>query len=418
MASPVRVTEPRYVQPRALLTPREGASDRHGLVLFHIVLVCAFIAVFRRPTIAGVPPRGWAWVAAWGVALAFMFDYRGQRVTFPVASWVPFFVYVLWRTEFGSRPEVQRCAMLMCPVAVGAAASRFSVSGFAAVRKGYWRLMVGIGVAHLSAVLVSGGLAMARQWCGIVGPPMTAVLVSIVALQCIHTNRRARWVLVLSWLYCLAVVARMPILVIPALCLVGPQRLPARVRLAFLVVLVLAGSLLYGTNVVQESLFRSGRGSATELMELDAHELMSGGRLYAWPQYWEQIEKKPWLGYGGVASLYYGRDELMYADHPHSEYIRLLFDYGIIGSLLFAIPLLHLMYICYMGRKVKTGPSWRLYEFGFWGIVAAMLLGITGNVIMYVAWFGNPLFVTIGLACGTAHRERAQLRKQRARPRV
>jgi len=96
-------------------------------------------------------------------------------------------------------------------------------------------------------------------------------------------------------------------------------------------------------------------------------------------------------------SVDFGNITFIRWSHPHNEYIRILFDYGFLGAILFLIPILNLAYQCFKGtRHALTEETKFLCSVGLWGIIAMFLLAITGNVLMYVAWYGNLLFALIG----------------------
>jgi len=193
----------------------------------------------------------------------------------------------------------------------------------------------------------------------------------------------------------------MPVLILPLILIFGYSGVRARTRLVLAGLFILASLILFNTNPVQENLFRRGHGTIWDIASFDPGELHTSGRLTAWPLYIQGIEDV-WFGQGSTASVEFGNATFGTGkwSHPHNEYIRIVFDYGIVGTVLFAIPVLLLLYTCHKRAFSGLPDTLWLYRVSAGGIVVMLLLGITGNVLMYVAWFGNMLFATIGVAYG------------------
>jgi O-antigen ligase len=316
---------------------------------------------------------------------------------FPWSAWLPFFVYLAWRTDFSDRDDVQRLAILATPVLLGVAGSRLPPCGWPDFRRAAIFVFTSAWIVYLLAAVSSASM-LPTAWYAIAGPPMTMTFLAVVGIEDAERGRMLPVALVAgSWIFCVTTVARMPLLAIPAVVLLAARTFsgPKKV-MAALAVLVL-GYLLFTTEPVQQNLFRSGSGTLSELLEADPATTKSGGRLYAWPIYFAEIAQEPWIGHGGTATVEFGLENFGGWSHPHNEYIRLLFDYGIVGLVLFFGALLHLMLILRrVGRLLN--PVSRLARVAFWSLVAFLLLCLTGNALLYVAWFGNIVYLAAGFA--------------------
>jgi len=190
----------------------------------------------------------------------------------------------------------------------------------------------------------------------------------------------------------------MPILVLFAVMIFGLREISLRKRVVLGFLLFSIGIILFMSVHVQENLFRSGHGTIKDIISCDPALLNVGGRLTAWPIYINGIENI-WFGDGSTASVIFGNATFGAGkwSHPHNEYIRVLFDYGVFGVVLLSIPIVWLLVLLYKKGRSNNANDMRWICFaGFNGIFATLLLGISGNVLMYVAYIGNMLFATIG----------------------
>src|SRR5690606_25380551 len=148
---------------------------------------------------------------------------------------------------------------------------------------------------------------------------------------------------------------------------------------------ILVGHILFNTDAVQSSLFRQGAGTYSDLVQLDAGDLKTGGRLVAWPIFIENIPN--WVvGGGSASSSRFGREYFngQWA-HPHTEYIRLVFDYGLIGLSLLLLPLL-VLYRRLGAIGARNENSRFLARVARTGLIGMSILAVTGNVLVYVVW--------------------------------
>lgn len=374
-----------------------------ALILLLIIFLLTIMAGLKEPEIMGFRICGWSWVLSFIVSCLFIFIIRGNRITFPFVWWVPFFLYLLIVSDLSQKEDIYRFLIFLCPVLVGVAASRFYLYNYNKLRTYYFRAVLGVWFIYILAVILSGNMRVPIDIYAIAGPPMTSVLLMIIALEDPFLKRMKLYVFSAACiLFCIILEARMPIIIIISLFLFRLKNISFIRRMIMFVSVCLIFILLFQYSIIQSYLFRYGHGDVIDLLSFDSNIIKTSGRLYAWPIYWDTIMKQPWFGHGSTMSVDFGNINFIGWSHPHNEYIRVLFDYGFIGGLLFLIPIFSLSYHCIIGvrRSASENTKW-LCSIGLWGIIAMFLLGLTGNVLMYVAWYGNLLFALIGF--GLSH---------------
>jgi O-antigen ligase len=229
---------------------------------------------------------------------------------------------------------------------------------------------------------------------------MTFTLLSVAA--CADLSARPQKAILCLAVYFLILFlseSRMPVMVVPFIFAFGLNYLPWKTKLFIAVFILVAGLGLFYTGPVQGNLFREGHGTPADLFSFDPHIINSSGRLSAWPEFIKGIENR-WAGDGATSSAEFGYGMFRGWTHPHNEYIRILFDYGMIGFILLSIPALWMLIGLYKKALLyRDFPSMRwLYSVCINGFFAMLLLGITGNVLMYISYIGNILFAVIGCA--------------------
>jgi O-antigen ligase len=146
----------------------------------------------------------------------------------------------------------------------------------------------------------------------------------------------------------------------------------------------------------------SGHDSLVELARNPA-DIYSSGRFAVWRLFVEEALKLPLSGHGGNASYYFGTAIADYWDHPHCDYIRVLFDYGVIGLALLGAPMLYTLVVtCRNARTAKSPVLRDAWTTSCGGFISMCVLAVTDNVVLYVAFFSCLLFGLLGAAYGVA----------------
>jgi hypothetical protein len=85
---------------------------------------------------------------------------------------------------------------------------------------------------------------------------------------------------------------------------------------------------------------------------------------------------------------------------PLNDYLRILFEFGLVGLVLFlSAAALQLHSIVRRRRGVEARERWELLAVHL-GFLALFLFAVTENVIVYGVYFMHPLFALTGAALG------------------
>jgi O-antigen ligase len=168
-------------------------------------------------------------------------------------------------------------------------------------------------------------------------------------------------------------------------------------RLIFLVIVGFLSISLFYTDRVQRKMFYSGSGTLQDL-RLSNPNFFTTGRSRLWDLMIEEIKIKPVWGHGANAS-----EEFVLSvtwgtlTHPHNDWLRLLYDYGLIGASIFAFCLV--AQVVHLLKRVRRtfGNSRILLYAGASSFLPFVLLMFTDNIILYATFFGNLQFTILGL---------------------
>ena len=348
-----------------------------------------------RLAFAGREFTGYLWVVQatiGGLALAFC---RGRRSSFPFSVWLPWLIWITLLCDFGDVACVQRTLMLWAGPIVAASTS-VVVRG---ERQLIWLLQ------SLRAIVLTTLAFMSMAKLGLFPPGIWFNGSSLMAI-CLAASALVPGVLrrnaadTALWLCCLGLCglrAFRATIVTCALTLpLTPLRLSfAKRSLTIMCFVVCVCAVLALPNVRGKMLKNTGYDSLLDLMR-NPQDLYSSGRFYMWGEYVREARKRPLLGHGGNASYWFGMNLAEWA-HPHCEYIRVLFDYGIVGLALLGVAIINTLITAYRGVRNASSlvvrDGW-VVTFG--GFVSLALLGITDNVILYIVFFGCLLFGVLG----------------------
>jgi O-Antigen ligase. len=371
-----------------------------GALILKLVALMAVLAAAGGVEFGGLRVSAIAWIVPLAVSCMFVAVLR-RRVRFPWAIWVPWLVYLVFATDFSRIEALVRFFILVTPLMVAMATStawRASPDLVPATLR--WVFLASLAL-YGTAVVMSGNLAIGDgYWYLVEGTCMTFVLLGVAAaIRREHTQQSRYLVLAVCFVILLVSESRSALLVLAALLIIAPTGSSWRLRLGLLGFYAAGFVVLFQTAAFQEVMFRSAVGSVTELAAVDSAAIRTGGRLVAWPAFIMGMNDV-WFGQGSVASSDYG--QMVFGQgrwsHPHNEYIRLLFDYGVVGTFLFIAPLVWLVVdlLQRLSRETDRRAGW-LLRFSVSCLIGFALLAVSGNVLMYHAWYGNIVFASIGL---------------------
>jgi len=380
---------------------------RHVPFLVWLTGLAAFAAANANFEVFGFSASGYAWVLPLVVALLVLARHP-NRVKFPWPIWVPWaLLLVVYLVEADDAHALQRTAMMLCPVVVGMAAScsRLTPVTPRETRR-FLRVLaiaVGLGIVWHAGLLISGTLPV---YGGSATSVMTASLLAAMFATGYSFGRRTD----LGWWVAIQLVPWIALtrtgIVASAVTLpfcFGP--LKVRTRLISLGAIALGSVALFSTPRMQARMFYSGSGTLSEI-SLQNRNFATSGRSALWPELLEEIKSKPWVGHGANASETFISATRPDLAHPHNDWLRLLFDYGILGTGFFVITFiaqgLHAL------AAARRAPDFArlLFLSCALSFVVLFVFMCTDNIILYAAFFGNLLFALLGLAYGSVGRRK------------
>lgn len=335
---------------------------------------------------------------AWGSALlcaVLVVALNGARVKWSFfLPWLPWALFLVISSLLAPQGSARLRAVLMLePLVVGLAASAFTVHG-EDLQSLYNMLRVtlcGFMVIFLARYVFGpeeGRYMFAPQ-------AITAVLFACMfAARYVTLSEKGSLLLyALVGLVPVLTTARATTLVAGLLYPLSLAPVSTRRRVLITGAVVLVGIGVFYSSTFQEKMFLSGSGSVGDLTS-DVGDLQTSGRAEMWLALWEEFPERPWLGHGadasGVVSM-----EVANMDQPHNDYLRLLYDYGVIGLALFLLAVIWTMVRLMRLKSVAVEHRWWKYALAS-SFIPYLLLMITDNIILYAAFFGNLQLVLIG----------------------
>jgi len=86
-------------------------------------------------------------------------------------------------------------------------------------------------------------------------------------------------------------------------------------------------------------------------------------------------------------------------DHPHDEFLRILFDYGLFGMVLFSYGFYRqIRRLHYLSGLLDENRKKFIVQSALWLFVPYLTLMTTDNVLLYAAFMLNIHFLFIGIA--------------------
>jgi O-antigen ligase len=332
-----------------------------------------------------------------------------RLISFPLWLWLPWALWVVAYLPFADADNaLQRSVMLLTPLAVGAGFSTLKVDAqlIEKFRLGLDRFSwIFVAVAG-----VSTGLLVAGQLYDVTGFAAGAVTASILAAW--YAARYAGGDLRALGYW--AVLAAVPVLAntrtgMLAVALTLPLTLAplsTKKRVIVVAVLVAAGLLVFQLDRIQSKMFYSGQGSLSDAVtgvidlllgvEPTSYDFATTGRRSMNDALLGGLDEAYWFGHGAntteAISLYISN-----VTHPHNDWLRLRYEYGILGMSLFALTMLaQMVHALLRLRRTRSEAAIFLYV-GAGAFVPMALFMFSDNVILYAAWFGNLQFAMLGL---------------------
>lgn len=171
-----------------------------------------------------------------------------------------------------------------------------------------------------------------------------------------------------------------------------------RLRIGVLAALGIAVAMVIAVSAYPPILERFTVGD--NAVQVGSVGLNTSGRTKIWEVVAEAAIKDPWFGHGPGFSA-----ALVYRDfpgvgQPHNDYLRIFADFGVVGLILFWVPLIVLLIRLFV-RAVRTDET-RAWS-AFLVLLAIALVSVTDNIIVY-----QFVLIPAGVIIGMALRPRLQ----------
>lgn len=385
-------------------------------VVFFFTLITCFIGgkKFLEYNISG-----FGWLVPLGVAV-LLFLRNPSKIRFPITIWVPWIFVVVIYQIFTGTSALQRSAMLLTPLIVGMSLSTARLDEKAII--GFFKLCRYAAIALMLIVLIKTRfleLITLPFWSGLAPEVMTgAMLCVVLASRYILDNRKIDLVL---WFFLATIpvigVTRMGILAIGLSLPFSFAPMKPLKRLCFMIIMLVLGINIFYTARIQEKMFYSGGGTISDI-KWNNPDFETSGRSYIWGKMIDGISEAPWFGHGANVSEEYLSAIVPGLAHPHNDWLRLLYDYGAFGAIIFAFTLIY-QFLHLRERAIRSLGNIRILLYaGLSSMLVFCLFMLTDNIILYAAFFGNLQFAILGLAYGAISYQTPEMRGRRRLPRI
>ena len=332
-----------------------------------------------------------------------------RRISFPLWLWLPWVLWVLGYLAVAADDNAfQRGVMLLTPLVVGAGFSSLRVDALLIKKFSLW--LNRFFWIFIAVVGVTTGLLVVGQLYERTGFASGAITASLLAAWYAARYAGGDLRAIAYW----AALAAVPVLAntrtgMVAVALTLPltlAHLSIKKRLLAVALLVVAGVLVFQTERIQSKMFYSGQGTlldaVTGVIDLfsgekpASYDFATSGRSLMNQALTSRLAEAYWLGHGantteaismGIAGV----------THPHNDWLRLRYEYGLLGMLLFAVTMLGQMghaLLCF--RRMRSEAAIFLCV-GAGSFIPMALFMTSDNVMLYAAWFGNLQFAMLGL---------------------
>jgi len=330
-------------------------------------------------------------------------------MSFPLQIWLPWTLWALVYLFFAVEDNaLQRTIMLLTPLVVGAAFSTLRVDAalirIAALWIKYF-LWIFVAAAGVATGLMSGQLNEASGFAA--GSITAALLATWFAARYTGGDQRS----LVYW----AVLSLVPVLAntrtgMIAVAMTLPLTLaplPLNKRLVVVGVLVFAGLLLFQTEHIQKKMFFSGQGTVLDALtgvtdlfsgeDTESGDFATSGRKSMNDVLLARLDEDYWFGHGANTTEPISM-AIAGVTHPHNDWLRLRYEYGTLGMLVFIATVL--VQIWHAMRRLGWLAGTESAVFIYVGVSAFIPMAIfmvSDNVLLYAAWFGNLHFALLGL---------------------
>lgn len=335
---------------------------------------------------------------------------RQRRISFPLWLWLPWVLWVLTYLPFANADNaLQRSVMLLTPLVVGAGFSTLRVDAPLIEKFRLWLsrfFWVFMAVAGVTTGLLVGG-----QLYGATGFAAGSITASLLAAWFAARYAGGDRLALAYW----TALALVPVLAntrtgMVAVALTLPLTLAPlsmKKRLIAVAVLMVAGLLVFQSERIQSKMFFSGQGTLSEAVsgvvdlfsgeKVASGDFVTSGRKSMNDALVARLDRAYWLGHGANTTEAISL-AIAGVTHPHNDWLRVRYEYGILGMSLFALTLLiQMRHALRRFRRLRSSGAAIFLYVGAGAFIPMALFMSSDNVMLYAAWFGNLQFAMLGL---------------------
>ena len=329
-------------------------------------------------------------------------------VTFPLGLWFLWAVWVVFYLLFATAEHaLQRSVILLTPLVVGAGFSTLDVDEELIDTFRLWLnrfFWVFFAVATFGTRLVG----LLDDLYVFAAGTITASILAVWYTVGYSAGERfalRRWaflvlvpVLAVTRTGMVAVALTLPLTLAP---------LAIKKRLLVLVLLLAGGSVVFQLDRVQNKMFYSGSGTVSDAAR-GMTDLFSGnsqgssgdfatsGRQAMSDELLAHMDEAYWFGHGAntteAVTMAIGG-----LTHPHNDWLRVRYEYGMFGLLIFGFSMLAQMRHAQRRASLAPAGSSIFFYAGAGAFIPMAIFMFSDNVMLYAAWFGNLQFAMLGL---------------------
>ena len=377
-------------------------------VLMWGLFAASSLSTWDLPPIVGLRPTGWVWALI--AAGLLIFALRNLADLAEIADYVLFLMFgvasLMWLDSPPRRATVQDIAQLGAPL-IPWMVARYLPVGSAPpgeVEDPARPPAATLGPLILCIFLTAFPLVLQEatgiKWVQSNGRPgaMTMLIVGACALGLVAGGERRAWLgAALAFGFPVLTGSRMATFTILGMAVAMPTRQRSAWRRAALIGGVLAVTVAtFTSSTFQDRFFPergADKGSVSDLVEGD---MDTAGRSALWPVLWNKAIDRPFAGRGAGCATYECVNNGGASGHPHNDYLRIFFDYGLIGSAL--IWLFFLRHLLRSYRLVRRGGP-RQFTVNvqvMLALVAVFSASITDGPLFYTSNFMYLVFFLLG----------------------
>jgi O-antigen ligase len=371
------------------------------------VPILVALSAFEFQVEGTISTTGMLWMLQWlgaVVLLPLAMTNAGDGRT--IRWWAPWFIWYAWvwlsvSWSGADARNIQESVQLTMPLLIGFLATRAIGS-----REDLALLLTAFRLASIPLFifgLIFALRAADQAWLDSHSraTALSAVFIGGVFLADLHQRKVMP---IVGWIVCLLVtvltesrMATMALLVLPIFYPCFRYKL---LNLAMAGGAAAAGVVLFNTRIFQERFFPfTGRGSIQDVLD---GKFISQGRFESWPAILDEAWRRPLLGAGAGSAYEFVPTVWPDMHYAHNDYLRIGFELGIVGLVLFAMAIVWQM----IGLRTRLANSDGVLRTAFaaaWlGFFGLLITCISDNTIVYNAFYTDPLFVVLGAAYGVA----------------